>query len=427
MSAKMNVLLISANREDINMRTLPMGLACVAVAVERAGHAVTFLDLLSVQEMPSPLENAIRLHRPQIIGISVRNIDDQVMYQGRFLLDQIKEVVRQCRKFSEAPIVLGGAGYSIFPESALEYLGADMGIQGEGEAVFPMLLQRIEAKKDLAGIPGLYLRGRGLQGPLSFIHDLDQMPYPEPSIFDAKTDNASTWLPIQTRRGCPLGCSYCSTASIEGRITRRRSPAAVVANLAKWRTAGYRQIYFVDNTFNLPVSYALELCRQIAEAGLTLDWRCIFYPGHFSRELVEAMSKAGCREASLGFESGCEDILLGMNKHFGLEKIRNANHLLEEVGIRRMGFLLLGGPGETRASVEESLAFADSLHLDSLKLTLGIRIYPQTHLSKLAVEEGKIKPDDQLLLPRFYLVEELQSWLRETVTAWAKGRPNCFF
>ena len=187
------------------------------------------------------------------------------------------------------------------------------------------------------------------------------------------------------------------------------------------------RFYFVDNTFNLPVSYAHELCRQIAEAGLNLDWRCIFYPGHFSRELVEAMSKAGCREVSLGFESGCEDILLRMNKHFDLEKIRNANHLLEEAGIRRMGFLLLGGPGETRASVEESLAFADSLHLDSLKLTLGIRIYPQTHLSKLAVEEGKIKPDDQLLLPRFYLVEELQSWLRETVTAWAKGRPNCFF
>ena len=428
MGATMNVLLISANREDINMLSLPMGLACVAAAVEKAGHAVRFLDLLSVKNIPAAVENAIRLSQPEAIGISVRNIDDQVMDHGRFLLDQAKEVVRMCREFSTAPIVLGGSGYSIFPESALEYLGADMGIQGEGEAAFPMLLERIEKRKDLAGIPGLYLPGRGLQSPLSFIRDLDGVPYPEPPIFALEgKPQTSAWLPIQTRRGCPLDCSYCSTASIEGRITRRRSPAAVVTNLAGWVKSGFSQIFFVDNTFNLPASYALELCRRITEAGLKITWRCIFYPGEVPRELVEAMSKAGCQEVSLGFESGCENILRGMNKHFGVEKIREASRLLAEFGIRRMGFLLLGGPGETRASIEESLSFADSLNLDALKLTLGIRIYPQTDLARQAVDEGLIALDDPLLLPRFYLVEELQPWLRETVARWARGRSNCFF
>jgi len=92
-----------------------------------------------------------------------------------------------------------------------------------------------------------------------------------------------------------------------------------------------------------------------------------------------------------------------------------------------MGFLLLGGPGETRASVEESLAFADSLNLDALKLTLGIRIYPQTNLAQRAVDDGLIAHSDPLLLPRFYLVEELRPWLRETVARWAKGQSNCFF
>ena len=207
----MNVLMISANREDINMLTLPMGLACVAAAVEKAGHAVSFLDLLSVKDIPAAVEDAIRLSQPEAIGVSVRNIDDQIMDQGRFLLDQAKEVVRLCREFSAAPIVLGGAGYSIFPESALEYLGADMGIQGEGEAAFPMLLERIEARQDLAGIPGLHLPGKGLQGPLSFIRDLDGVPYPEPAIFAGEGwSQTSTWLPLQTRRGCPLDCSYCS-------------------------------------------------------------------------------------------------------------------------------------------------------------------------------------------------------------------------
>ena len=93
--------------------------------------------MLSVKDIPAAVEEAIRSFQPEVIGVSVRNIDDQSMEQGRFLLDQAKEVVRLCRGFSAAPIVIGGAGYSIFPESALEYLGADMGIQGEGEAAFP--------------------------------------------------------------------------------------------------------------------------------------------------------------------------------------------------------------------------------------------------------------------------------------------------
>jgi radical SAM superfamily enzyme YgiQ (UPF0313 family) len=428
MGATMNVLLISSNREDINMLTLPMGLACVAAAVEKAGHAVRFLDLLFVKDIPAAVEDAIRLSQPEAIGVSVRNIDDQIIDKGRFLLDQAKEAVRLCRRFSAAPIILGGAGYSIFPMSALDYLGADMGIQGEGETAFPMLLERIESRKDLAGIPGLYLPGRGLQGPLEFIRDLDGVPCPEPPIFAVESQSqASAWLPFQTRRGCPLHCSYCSTASIEGHITRRRSPSTVVANLAEWVKSGFSQIFFVDNTFNLPSSYALELCWRITEAALKITWRCIFYPGEVSRELVEAMSKAGCREVSLGFESGSENILRGMNKHFGVEKIREASRLLAEFGIRRLGFLLLGGPGETRASVEESLSFADSLNLDALKLTLGIRIYPQTDLARQAVNEGLIALDDPLLLPRFYLVEELRPWLRETVARWAQDRPNWFF
>jgi radical SAM superfamily enzyme YgiQ (UPF0313 family) len=116
-----------------------------------------------------------------------------------------------------------------------------------------------------------------------------------------------------------------------------------------------------------------------------------------------------------------------MNKHFGVKEIREASRLLAEFGIKRIGFLLLGGPGETRATVEESLAFADSLNLDALKLTIGIRIYPKTDLARRAVAEGLVAPGDSLLRPRFYLVEELQPWLRETVARWAESRPYCFF
>jgi radical SAM superfamily enzyme YgiQ (UPF0313 family) len=424
----MRVLFISANREDINMPTLPMGLGCVAAATQKHGHDVGFVDLLTAGEIRAAINRTIDEFAPQVIGISVRNIDDQAMDSTQFMLDQAKEVVALCRTRSPAPIILGGAGYSIFPQSALAYVDADMGIQGEGETAFVILLKHIEQKSDLSKVPGLYLLGRGLQAKRTFIKDLDHLPFPEPSLLlPAGLQKERYWLPFQTRRGCPLDCSYCSTATIEGHLLRQRSPAAVVGELTRWVAAGFNQVYFVDNTFNLPPSYALDLCRRLAAASLDTTWRCILYPHKISEDLVKAMTRAGCREVSMGFESGDNAMLQAMNKRFDTEDIRRASAILADHGIRRMGFLMLGGPGETRESVVRSFDFVESLNLDALKITLGVRIYPHTRLAKIAVEEGLIDGGDDLLFPRFYMVKELKQWLENTVRARAKNRPNWFY
>jgi radical SAM superfamily enzyme YgiQ (UPF0313 family) len=96
--------------------------------------------------------------------------------------------------------------------------------------------------------------------------------------------------------------------------------------------------------------------------------------------------------------------------------------MFAEAGIERMGFLLLGGPGETKDSVEESLSFADSLNLETLKITVGLRIYPQTPLARTAVAVGVIKAEDDLLFPQFYLQPELRDWLPERVAAYRASR-----
>jgi hypothetical protein len=130
----MKVLLISANTERINMPAPPLGLQLVAAATRRAGHDVTFLDLLSEPEPVRAIQRALAACTPAVIGISVRNIDDQDMRTQRFLLEPVKAVVAECRAGSDAPIVLGGAGYSMFPDAVLDYLGADFGIGGRGTA-----------------------------------------------------------------------------------------------------------------------------------------------------------------------------------------------------------------------------------------------------------------------------------------------------
>ncbi len=133
----MKVLLISANREEINMRAWPLGAACVADAAGRAGHDVHLLDLMHEGDPGPVLRKVVEDLLPDVIGLSVRNIDDQNMADSKFFLNEVKELISLCRNLTNAPIVLGGAGYSIYPASLLEYLGADMGIQGEGEIAIP--------------------------------------------------------------------------------------------------------------------------------------------------------------------------------------------------------------------------------------------------------------------------------------------------
>jgi len=420
----MRVLLISANTESINMPVIPVGLGAVADSTRNAGHEVELVDLMSVSDTYPIIKSAIEGFRPDVIGISVRNIDDQNIEEPQFFLDQVKDVISECRSLSGAPIVLGGAGYSIFPESTLVYTGADMGIQGEGEIAFPDLLALMEKGADLSGVSGLYLPGVGLQSKRKFSKNLDLLPLPDAKMFPSAARDQNLWMPIHTRRGCPMNCSYCSTSTIEGRVIRKRSPRAVVDAVAGYVEAGFKRFFLTDNTFNIPASYARKFCSTLADRQLDVSWRSIIYPGHLDEALVRVMARAGCKEVSLGFESGCERILRHMNKKFTPEDVRRASELLETHGIRRMGFLLLGGPGETKETVEESIEFVDSLRLDVMKMTVGIRIYPDTSLARTALNEGRITTQDDLLFPKFYIVRGLEDWMREVVSQCMAERPN---
>ncbi|MBP1623801.1 MAG: Radical domain protein, partial [Acidobacteria bacterium] len=198
----MRVLLISGNREDVDIRVPPLGLAFVAAAIEAAGHEARLLDFLLEEDPRTAVVQAIRGFNPEAIGVSVRNIDDQRMRNTKFLLDQARDAVAWSREASAAPIILGGAGFSILPQPILNYLGADMGIQGEGETVFPELLQRLQAGRRLDSLPGLFRQGAPPPIQRSFIRNLDALPLPDPAIIAKTLSGAKDApVPIQTRRG----------------------------------------------------------------------------------------------------------------------------------------------------------------------------------------------------------------------------------
>jgi radical SAM superfamily enzyme YgiQ (UPF0313 family) len=422
----MRVLLISSNTEQINMPVLPMGLASVAAATQKAGHAVRLLNLMLHDDSQELIEEAIQDLQPELIGVSVRNIDDQCRQNPRFLLEPVKEVIRCCRALSSAPIVLGGAGYTIFPDTVLDFLGADMGIQAEGEQAFIRLLENLQQKADLTKLPGLFLPGKPPESKGALIRKLDDFPLPVPGQLSCPptVNGQPIWVPLQTRRGCPMQCSYCSTPAIEGKIIRQRSIALVVKAISEFVEAGFSSFYFVDNTFNLPATYANALCDHLIASKLEIRWRCILYPRGMDEELIENMARAGCVEVALGFESGSPKILRSLNKKFLPGEVQHISRLLQKYQINRMGFLLLGGPGESQKTVLESLSFAEALNLESMKITMGIRIYPSTPLAQIAQREGVLTPAHNLLFPTFYLARGLEPWLQETLDQWMSCHPD---
>ena len=410
----MRVLIVAANTERINLPTLPLGAALVAAATERHGHDVTFLDLMGESDPQSALRREVSRIQPEAIGVSVRNIDDQEMARPTFLLDKVRPLIEACRQASTAPVVLGGAGFTLFPEAVLAHLDADFGICGEGEEAFPALLEQLERGEDPRGLPGLFAPGHRPAERRAAVASLDSVPDPGARLWAAADlADPDVWVPVQTRRGCPFRCSYCSTPQIEGSVLRCRSPQRVTEQLGRMAAAGVRRIQFVDNIFNVPDDFALQLCRCIADLNADLAWQCIVYPHLLDEELAAAMADAGCRAASLGFEAGDDRMLRAYGKHFDTADVRRIAGLLADHGIRRFGFLLLGGPGETRETFATSLDFVESLDLDLLKVTVGVRIYPGTGLARTALDERVVAGDDDLLRPRFYMAPDLEAWIRD--------------
>ncbi|MGC9028334.1 MAG: B12-binding domain-containing radical SAM protein [Desulfomonilaceae bacterium] len=410
------------------MRAWPLGLVCVAQALQDAGHDVYAMDLMEVSDFASALARRMEDFAPALVGISARNIDNQQMNDTKTFLGEVKAVATLCRELTRVPIVLGGAGYSICPRSILEFLGADMGISGEGEEAMVRLARDVELGLHPETVPGLHRRAAAAATPKTFQKDLDRFALPGKNFLPhSLAGDQNFWLPVQTRRGCPMRCSYCSTETIEGAAWRFRSPDVVARWLTLAAGQGFTQFYFVDNTFNLPSWYAKRLCREIIAANLKIAWRCIIYPLRLDAELVELMAAAGCKEVSLGFESGSTRVLRSMNKRFSPEDVRHTSRLFAAHGVKRIGFLLLGGPEESKETALESLRFADSLELESLRLSVGIRIYPHTRLAMIAEQRGIIPPGRDLMQPSFYVEPSLKNWLTATAEEWLSQRPHWFW
>jgi radical SAM superfamily enzyme YgiQ (UPF0313 family) len=232
-------------------------------------------------------------------------------------------------------------------------------------------------------------------------------------------------ITVQNKRGCHMKCIYCSTPLLEGKHCRWRDLRQTVNEMACLNNEkNIHRFFVVDNVFNFPLSQAKDFCREIIAQGLKISWQAILNPAFGDEGLFELMAEAGCGFVSLGNESGHELVLRNLRKGFTLDNVRKAAGLARANGIRYACFLLLGGPGETRDTVTESVEFLEELSPDLVTLRAGIRIYPGTRLEALAREEGMIGDGQDLLHPAFYLSPELGEWIWDYMKETVTGRKN---
>jgi radical SAM superfamily enzyme YgiQ (UPF0313 family) len=398
----MRILLISANRERMPYPVAPLGLAYIAEALLAEGHDCRAIDLCFSADVEQDLIQSVADFPPDAIGISLRNLDNLTYPPSISYLPELEETIAIMRRLTSAPIVIGGSGFSLAPLPLMQRLEVEFGIVGEGERSMAELVRRVEKGASCDGIPGVLIRGKDEFLPP---RPLDSFGIPARSVLDNKRYLQEGGMAnIQTKRGCPFNCIYCTYPLLEGKHVRARDVGEVVQELKDLQTEqGVDYCYFVDDIFNYPPDYTEALLREMIAQGVKMKWTAFVNPRFLTPEITALMAEAGCQGVELGVDSGSSKILRLYGKGFETQDIINASQHCRGADLNFALYLLLGGPGEDEATLQETFALMDRLDPTAVIIMLGIRIYPQTPLQKMAIKEGVIKEGDDLLEPRFYI------------------------
>jgi radical SAM superfamily enzyme YgiQ (UPF0313 family) len=388
------ILLISANITKEPFPVFPLGMAAVAHDVRRRGHKVIEWDFQAEDESTDKLLDLVSSEAPDIIGLSLRNIDNCNSQHTAFYCDFYSDIVKELRTRTNSTIVLGGPGFSLFPEILVEKIGADYGIEGEGETVFASLIDELmagnkpEEKILRSSIP---LAGDEIKAP-----ERDQ-------ITAAYYISRGGMLNIQTKRGCPFRCAYCTYPALEGKFYRHR-PATDVADeiemLIKKNNLAY---YFIaDSVFNDVDKRYLKIAEELIRRKITLPWMAYFKPDRFTTDEVALLKASGLQAVEWGTDCSSDTTLKGMNKSFSWADVEASNSCFSSAGIASAHFIIFGGPDETEKTVEEGLANIARLDNCIVFAATGVRVLPKTLMHQRAIDDGLITSDNDLLEPFFY-------------------------
>ncbi|OGS95648.1 MAG: hypothetical protein A3G79_02305 [Gallionellales bacterium RIFCSPLOWO2_12_FULL_57_18] len=415
----MRILLVYSNQSRELEPAPPVGLSYVASATRAAGHEVKLLDLVFARDLLGELTAGIRAFKPDVVGLSIRNIDNVISQRYDSPLKSLLEQVAVIRANAltpdgqPVPLVLGGPAVSILAEKALTVFGADYAVVGEGETAFPMLLEALEKNASLVKIPGLCYskEGKPARNQTTLLPAFAQSGMQQWISWKPYQRGGGTW-PIQTKRGCPMSCIYCAYPLVEGKHCRLREPGEVVDEIEQvLRDVRPRTFEFVDSTFNVPASHAKRICEEIIRRGVKANFTAMgVNPRDVPADLFPLMKRAGFNSVMITAEAGCDSMLKNYCKGFTMQEVNSCLEHASASGLKSMWFFMLGGPGETMDSCEETIRFVETRLAGRQFFTVfftGIRILPGTVLARQAIEGGYISADTDFSEGVFYLSPEL--------------------
>ncbi len=418
----MKILLISVNRERMPFPVFPLGLAYIAMALREEGHQMEVMDLCFSQEISIDLNQTLHQFQPDLIGISLRNLDNLTYPASVSYLREVEEIVGICRRVSSSRLVIGGSGYSLAPQELLRFLNVDFGIIGEGEEVFLQLVRGLERKSAISPSPHLLVKEKPFP---HLIEGAKVFPIRSPDRILFKTHRyleEGGMGNIQTKRGCPFSCIYCTYPLLEGKGIRLREIEEVAVEIHRLVEEGIDYVYFVDDIFNYPPSFAEALCREIIRRKMDVKWSAFVHPGFFTENLLSLMKDAGCMGIEFGTDSGSSRMIENYKKSFTRADILQASKLCLKRRVNYCHYLLFGGPGEDENTVEESFQLMDQLDPTAVIAMLGIRIYPGTEMEQISLAQGIIPQGTNLIYPHFYISPALKGRLNEIVKEKALSR-----
>jgi len=412
-----NVVLVNENQ--MRPPVAPLGLDYIGDKLKAAGYGVRLVDLSFATE--HELTETLTGADPIAVGVSFRNTDDCFWPSATSFVSRLRDLVARIRAATAAPIVLGGCGFSVFPAGLLDGCEADLGIAGDGEEAFLKLVKALEQGKEYRQLPGLVYRnpaGFAVVNPPAYAQDLD-LPIERSVIDNARYLRQGGMSNIETKRGCPAKCIYCADPVVKGRSVRCRPASQVADEIEELLHRGVDMLHLCDGEFNIPPEHALTVCEEIIARGLgrRIQWYCYASVDGFSGGLAQACRQAGCVGINFGVDSACDRMLAVLGRVHRRDTIRRAVTRCRQAGITVMLDLLIGAPGEDKASVAESIEFIKAVDPDRAGAATGLRVYPHTLLARMVKNEGpladnpnlhgRLEDNDGFLHPVFYIDRRL--------------------
>ncbi len=385
-SIKNKILLVNPPGE-FKTPVLPLGLASISAYLKSKDENINIsvIDAWAEDLRFEEIASRVAQSRADIVGV----------YVVSPLYNKGRKTIEACRRaLPHALIIAGGPHPSALPEETLKDIPQlDICAIGESELTMYELVQGLP----LPIINGIAYRDGNeirLTKPREYIKNLDELPFPARDLFPLEKykihppyGRKNPYFSVITSRGCPFRCSYCSKDVFRFNY-RAMSPQRVCDEIAELIAKyGAKEIHFYDDDFTLNMQRAEEICDEILRRGIKIIWSCTTRVDLINERLLKKMKAAGCWLISYGVESGNQKILDAINKGFSVEQIISAFDLTKKIGIKTLAFFMVGLPGETKTTIQETIDLSKKIRPDFVSWGILI-VHPGSDFFKL-IQEGK--------------------------------------